>query len=131
MTSRRFSTGRVTHASRAADSRGKEFDTYHIEVDMETAGEHIEKHEVTRRFSEFATLDAAIRRAVSPSKVGHLPVLPSAFSLNKFSEGVVAHRRTILDKYVRSLLTSNDPEITNLPDVIAFFSPAAAAAAAS
>ena len=63
---------------------------------------------------------------VAAPKVGHLPVLPSAFSLNKFE--VVAHRRTILDRYVRSLLTTPDAEVTNLPDVIAFFSPSSAAA---
>ena len=90
---------------------------------MEVAGEQIERHEVCHRFSEFSTLDAAIRKALPATAVAHLPVLPSHFSLNKFSESVVAHRQVILDKYVRALLTEEEVRVGALSEVVKFFSP--------
>ena len=122
----RFSGGRVTHASRVTDSRGAEYHTYHIAVDVETdaAGENIRRLTVCRRFSDFSALDAALRARLPPSALAHLPALPTSLIFNKFSDSVVSARRASLDKYVQALLTANvnlSAPLTELPEVLGFF----------
>ena len=118
----RFSCGRVTHASRVEKDVHSPYHAYHIEVDVETdaSGECIRRIHLSRRFSDFSALDAALRAALPPASLAHLPPLPSTLTFNKFSDSVVNARRAGLDKYVRALLSS-EPQVTSNDLVIKFF----------
>lgn len=63
---------------------------------------------VHKRYSEFAALDAALRRGLPPSARAHIPPLPPANALARFRPRFLARRRAQLEAWLMRVLLHPD-----------------------